>query len=299
MKKNIFLYVILTLFSVTYAAPKNKKAIDPLEYKDQIIEALKGLKITPPKEKRTLLIFSVTNGYKHKSIPVGQLALQLMGEKTGAFETVISNDLANFEPENIQEFDAICFLNTTLEVFSPRKNVAKTLSLEEKKEWAAREARLKKSLMNFIQGGKGFIGFHAATDTFYQWPEYGEMIGGYFDGHPWNAGMDVSIRVEEGKKNHFSTTHLEGRELEFKEEIYQFKDPYNAENLEIVLRLDRHKNNFEKAKRKDKDYPISWFKKHGEGLVFYSSLGHNNHIYHNSEVLQHFLSGIQWALGDI
>lgn len=264
-----------------------------------VVEALKAVKAEKPKQKRKVLVFSLTNGFRHKSIGIGKIMMQKMGEETGAFEAIISNDLENFEPGKINEFDAICFLNTTQEVFSPNKKALRKMSEEDKEKWTEREARLKKSFMDYIKSGKGFIGIHAATDTFYKWPEYGEMIGGYFDGHPWRAGTQVSIKVEDGEENHPCCAHLDGKNLNFKEEIYQFKAPYDAKKLHMLLRLDPEQTNIKIGKRKDNDYGVSWKKNHGKGRVFYSSLGHNDHIYDNPDVLQHFLSGMQWALGDI
>jgi len=262
-------------------------------------KALAELDVKTPAQPRKMLVFSLTRGWKHKSIPTGNLMMQLMAEKTEAFDVVVSNDLSNFEPEKIKEFDAICFLNTTLEVFSPAKGAFEKMSDLEKKEALNLENRLKKSLMEFIKSGKGFIGIHSATDTFYQWPEYGEMIGGYFDGHPWGAGSPVSVKVEDGQAKHACCAHLDGKNLEFKEEIYQFKAPYDPEKLQVLLRLDPDKMDLNKGKRKDKDYAVSWVKYHGKGRVFYCSLGHNHHIYENPKVLQHYLSGFQWALGDL
>ena len=266
---------------------------------EKITVALQEVKASKPKQKRKLLVFSVTRGFRHASISTGKMAMRLLGEKTGAFEAVISDDLENFEPGKIDQFDAICFLNTTMEVFSPPKGAMKKMSEEEKKAAVDREARLKKSLMKYLKSGKGFVGIHAATDTFYKWKEYGDMIGGYFDGHPWNSNTPVSIKVEDGQERHACCAHLEGKNLNFKEEIYQFKAPYDPDKLHILLRLDPEQTDISRGKRADKDYGVSWVKHHGKGRVFYCSLGHNHHIYSNAKVLQHYLKGIQWALGDI
>ena len=266
---------------------------------EKIGTALEGIEVKKVAKPRKLLVFSVTRGYRHASISTGKIMMELMGERTKAFEAVISDDLANFEPGKIDQFDAICFLNTTHEVFSPAKGALAKMSEEEKKKVKVREERLKKSLMTFIKSGKGFVGIHAASDTFFKWPEYGEMIGGYFDGHPWNARDKVSIKVQDGEEQHPCCAHLEGKNLNFKEEIYQFKDPYDPRKLHMLLRLDPEQTDISRGKRADKDYGVSWVKHHGRGRVFYCSLGHNHHIYHNAKVLQHYLKGIQWALGDI
>ncbi len=267
--------------------------------RSEITTAMSGLEVKKPIKPRKLLVFSLTRGFKHASIQTGKIMMPIMAEKTGAFEVIVSDDLSNFEPENIQKFDAICFLNTTLEVFTPAKGTLAKMSEADKKESAEQEARLKKSLMEFIKSGKGFVGIHAASDTFYQWPEYGEMLGGYFDGHPWRANTPVSVKVENGQEKHSCCAHLQGKNLEFKEEIYQFKAPYDPKKLHILLRLDPDKMDLSIGKRSDKDYAVSWVKHHGKGRVFYCSLGHNHHIYKNAKVLQHYLNGIQWALGDL
>jgi type 1 glutamine amidotransferase len=226
-----------------------------------------------------------------------------MADSTGAFEVVISDDLENFDQDNIKKFDAICFLNTTQNVFSPKKDELKKMSEADKKSATALEMTRKENLMNFIKGGKGFIGIHAATDTFYEWAEYGTMIGGYFDGHPWNAGMEVSIKAEEKNKDHAllkGVIPADQGELRFKEEIYQHKDPYDSTKFTMLLKLDPEASQKPKGgiKRKDKDFGVSWVKSHDKGRVFYCSLGHNDHIYWNKHVLRHYYAGIMYALGE-
>lgn len=272
--------------------------------KDTVVEKIKGAMPTTdvkPKVKRKLLVFSVTRGYRHGSIKTGKKALTLLGQETGAFEAVVSDDLANFEADKIKEFDAICFLNTTHEVFSPSKVDFSKMNDAQKAEAKVREDRLKKNLVDFIKSGKGFVGIHSASDTFFKWPEYGEMIGGYFNGHPWNSNTSVSIKVEEGKEKHPLIAHLNGKSLDFKEEIYQLKEPYDSKKYDMLLRLDVEKSdmNVKGIKRKDNDFGVSWVKKYGEGRVFYCSLGHNDHIYWNSDVLKLYLSGIQYVMGDL
>ncbi len=271
----------------------------PRDWVGEVEERVKGIQADKVIKPRKLLVYSVTRGYRHKSIPTGQAALRILGQKTGAYEAVISDDMDNFEPGTIDQFDAICFLNTTQDVFKPAKQEWNTMSPEQRKAALEKEERLKESLMQFLEGGKGFIGIHAATDTYYTWQEFGEMIGGYFDGHPWNAGTPVSIMVEKGQEQHACCAHLEGENLNFKEEIYQFKAPYDPKKLHMLLRLDPEQTDISKGKRADKDYGVSWIKHHGKGRVFYCSLGHNDHIYANQKVLQHYLKGIQWALGDL
>ncbi|MFC7336786.1 ThuA domain-containing protein [Haloferula chungangensis] len=283
MKPTLILPLICAAAAVLFVSAGPDKERAPAGAADKIKEALPDEGYAKPSKERTILVFSKTAGFRHKSIPTGKLALTEMGENTGAFKTVISDDITNFEPGKIDRFDAIVFLNTTGEPFKGAKN----------------EEELKKSFMNFVKSGKGFIGIHSATDTGYKWPEYGEMINGYFDGHPWRAGTQVHIDVEPGKEAHPLVAMFEGKPLEFKEEIYQLKDPYDSKKVEMLLRLDPEKSGKVKGmKRKDNDYGVAWARHWGKGRVFYCSLGHNDDIYWHPKVLRHYLAGIQWAIGD-
>lgn len=291
---------LLALAGVAIVAAPNREE-PPKEAAGKIAAALPTKAFAKPAKARKLLVFSVTNGFRHGSIATGKLLFAEMGKQTGAFEAVVSDDLANFEPGSIDRFDAICFLSTTQDVFMPHPEAMKTMGDAEKKESQARAERLRKSLLDFIGGGKGFIGIHAATDTFYNDAEYGRMIGGYFDGHPWTADRDVSIKVEPGQEKHPLVSMLGGQNLEFKEEIYQLREPYDSKKVHMLLRLDTAKTDMTLPgiNRKDGDFGVAWAKHHGKGRVFYCSLGHNDHIYWNPKVVGHYLAGIQWALGDL
>jgi len=267
---------------------------------EKIIESLPDKPYAKPVKPRKLLVFSKTNGFRHASIPTGRLSLTEMGRKTGAFETVISDDIAEFEADRLNTYDAVCFLSPTQNVFGPDKKALPTMSAAEKAEAATREARLKENLMKFIKSGRGYIGIHAATDCCQQWPEYGKMVNGYFDGHPWNAKCNVSVKVESGQEKHPLVAMFEGQNVEFPEEIYQLKDPYDSKAVHMLLRLDTEKTDMKRAgiKRTDNDFGIAWARHWEKGRVFYCSLGHNHEIYWHPKVVRHYLAGIQWALGD-
>ena len=267
---------------------------------EKITAALPDKPFAKPQKARKVLVFSKTNGFHHASIATGKIALAEMGKKTGAFDAVISDDLANFEIDALKSFDAVCFLSTTLNVFSPNAEELKSMSDADKKTAEQRDARLKDNLMKFVKSGRGFVGIHAATDTFYEWPEYNQMINGCFDGHPWTADVKVSIKVEPGQEKHPLVAMFGGENVEFPEEIYQFKAPYDSKAVHMLLRLDTTKTDMTRSgiKRTDGDFGVAWARHWEKGRVFYCSLGHNHEIYWNPKVLSHYLAGIQWALGD-
>lgn len=246
----------------------------------KINEAIAKMKCVTPKQPRKVLLYSRTKGFRHRSIPVGILALTELGKKTGAFSVEATEDPAAFTTENLARFDGIIMLNTTGDAI-PRG--------------AAREA-----LETYLQGDKGLIGIHAATDCHADWENYREAMGGLFNGHPWNAGSLVTLFNEE--PDHPICKHIETG-YQIKDEIYQFKDDkhFTRDKLRMLLSLDLSGENMKKGgmKRKDHDYAVSWVRKYGGSRVFYSSLGHNDFTYYNVKALQHYLNGIQFALGDL
>jgi type 1 glutamine amidotransferase len=257
----------------------------------KISAALPDAAPTQPKSARKVLIFTRTNGFRHGSIPVAVKSLTMLGEKTGAYSAVHTEDESFFEPEKLAEFDAVFMINTTGPVFQLRdKEEAKS------KEGLEREARLKKSLVDFVKSGKGLAGTHSATDTYKNWDEYNEMMGGAFDGHPWH--MEVPVRVLDG--NHPLNRVFGGKGFTIVDEIYQFRgDTASPKDRRILLSLEPGWEGLAKGKREDKFYPISWIRKYGEGRCFYCSLGHRDEIYYNPAVLEHYIAGFQYALGDL
>lgn len=233
-----------------------------------------------PGAPRKLLVFTLCKGFVHSSIPLGAKSLEIMGQKTGAYTAVVSDDPHIFAPERLSEFDAVCMLNTTGELFD--------------------DPDLRQSFLNFVKSGKGLVGIHAATDCFYHWSDYGEMMGGYFDGHPWGAGDTVAIKLDDPA--HPLNRPFLARGFSIKDEIYQFKpEPYTREKLRVLLSLDPQGTDMTKRgiKRTDGDFAVAWCWQYGEGRVFYCSLGHNESTYWNPSVLAHYLAGIQYALGDL
>lgn len=258
------------------AAAAFAQSPDQLQKMEQAISTLKAEK---PAKARKILVFSQTLGFRHASIPHGHAALRMLGEKTGAFNSDHTEDITQLEPKNIQPYDAIVFLNTTGELVTT--------------------ASMQKGLLKFISEGKGFVGIHAATDCCYEWHEYGEMLGGYFNGHPWNADRKVVLKLDD--PDHPINKPFGGKPFEVTDEIYQFKEPYSRNRVRVLTSLDTEKTDMDVPgkTRADNDYGVSWVRSFGKGRVFNCSLGHNEHIYWDSVVLGHYLAGIQFALGDL
>jgi len=273
------------------------KELVTVEQVDKIRAALPKKARVKPKRPRKLLVFNRCTGFRHSSIPHGARAIKRMGQVTGAYEAVLSSDPAMFDPDNIRQFDAIVSNNATGDWLMPGEGEWKRMSKEQQAEATAHAERRKKSLLDFVAAGKGFIGIHAATDAHYKWAEFGKMIGGYFDGHPWHE--KVAVRVEE--PDHPLSRAFGGKDFFITDEIYQFREPYSRNHLRVLLSIDPSKTDMTKKaiRRTDGDFAVAWIHGYGQGRVFYNSLGHRPEIFWNPAILQFYLDGIQFALGDL
>lgn len=295
MRKQLFFATAIAIGLVLPSLPGF--ALAQFEVKEEIIEkiaaALPDAAPAKPKHDRKVLIFTKTNGFRHGSIPVAVKALTMLGEKTGAYAATHSEDESMFEPETLKQFDAVFMINTTGEVLRPNQLPDDP---EERKKVLEREERLKQSLVDFVKSGKGLCGTHSATDTYKDWKEYNDMMGGAFDGHPWHEPVPVRLL----DANHPLNKVFGGQGFTITDEIYQFRDDTaRPKERHMLLALDSQWDGLSKGKRQDNFYPISWIDKYGDGRIFYCSLGHRDEIYYDPNILQHYLAGFQYALGDL
>jgi hypothetical protein len=267
---------IVVLLMASVPAPCQIPAEDVV----RIEQAAPARATVHPKQLRKLLVFNLSAGFRHTAIPLAGKTLEILGRKTGAFEVVQSSDMSVFTPEQLRRFDAICFNNTTELTFDDPVH--------------------RKSLLDFISGGKGIVGLHAAIDNFYTWPEGQALFGGCFDGHPWTGDGTWAVKIED--PGHPLNAAFQGKGFVIHDEIYRVKQVGLRINSRVLIGLDmknEHNRSALDVRPADRDIPISWIRTYGAGRLFYCSLGHNDEVYWNPAVLQHYLSGIQYALGDL
>ena len=268
-----------------------------------------------PKSARKVLIYGNANGFVHSSISLGEQTIAKMGEKTGAYTSVISDDPAVFD--DLSGFDAVMLVSCTGHFMLPRVDVGKAPDKqapdEEKKAYEAKKKEAESAissykekekqrfdnLVAFVKGGKGLAGIHASSDAYYDWAEWGQVIGGYFNGHPFHK---VTVKIDDPKSP--ITAGFSGQEYPIDDETYTFKQlPWSREKLHILTSLDVSKFNDEYQKKEnrpyDHDYGISWIHEYGKGRVFYCAHGHSEHVYWEKPMLQEYLAGLQYALGDL
>ncbi|MEM7391323.1 MAG: ThuA domain-containing protein [Verrucomicrobiota bacterium] len=275
----------MVLFSGLHAVPAQVQPDTGNEPKIQ--EAMPDKPVVQPKKDRRILVYSKASGFRHGSIGTGISMIRIMAEKTGAFSVDFTETAADFTPDNLARYDAVFFNNTT--------KVQKDFKSQEQRD----------ALLNYIRNGGGYFGVHAASDAgFPEWTEYTEMVGGVFDGHPWGGGGTWGIRIED--KDHPITKPWGGEHFKLKDELYKYRGEdknrnyggYDRSTMRVLMSIDVSVSPH-RGERKDRDHALVWVKNYGKGRVFFSALGHNKPVFWEAKILQSWLTGIQWALGDL
>ncbi len=262
-----------------------------------------------PQSLRHVLVLCKAAGWVHTSIPLAAKMVEYLGDKTGAWMTTITYDPAAITAENLKGYDAI-FLDSTTGEF-----------LDDPHEQAATQAR-RQALLDFVKGGKGIAGIHAATDSYHTspprptsaeaaataptgtWPEFNELIGGFFKFH-WTYPTLIPVKIDD--PNSPLTSMFPARGYEIVDETYTFaQESFSRKRVHVLTSINYKKMSAEdKAKepagtrRTDSDYALSYIQRVGQGRVFYEAHGHDEKVYSSRPFVAHMLAGIQYALGDL
>jgi uncharacterized protein len=224
-----------------------------------------------------VLVIAQTKGFEHDSISAAMAAIYSMGKESGLWDTEMrtDTDLGRRNAKNLNNFDLLVFASTTGE-----------LEMDDSQ---------KADMMSFIHDdGKGFVGIHAALDTNYKWPEYGEMIGGWFDEHPW---MTFNAPVINEAPDFPAVRHFPHEFVKY-DEIYQPKE-WSRDKVNVLLSLDPNRLDYNNPRvhRTDHDFAVAWSKMYGKGRVFYSTLGHTEEAWNDPDIRKMYFEAIRWALG--
>ncbi|MEZ5399744.1 MAG: ThuA domain-containing protein [Bryobacteraceae bacterium] len=222
-------------------------------------------------QTRRMLFLSHSAGFRHGSIPTARETLERIGARNGIAVTA-SEDVSFLRPENLSQFDAVFFFT----------------SGELPIDGAQRAA-----LLDFVRSGKGFGGAHSASDTLYTWPEYGELIGGYFDGHPWTH----AARVEVEDPAHPATRTLPVS-FTLLEEFYQHR-AFDRSRVRVLMTLDTRTVDLRApgVNRTDEDFALAWCRPYGAGRVFYTALGHFDETWRDARVETMLEGAVRYLAG--
>ena len=231
-----------------------------------------GVGIATPAKKGKLLYMTLCKGYKHASVPLSKEIIKEIGEKSGAFDTTVTEDVADFTAQNLKNYDAVMF-NTTGEL--PMTD------------------QQKKDFLDFVRSGHGFIAVHSATDTFYMWSDFNDLIGGYFNGHPWHEMVTIEVADPSS-----SLVSFLGKSFQINDEIYQVSD-FKAKDSHVLLRLDPSSVDLTKQGVQHRYYgwPVAWTRPYGKGRVYYNGLGHDDWVWKDTRYQEMLTKGIEWAMG--
>jgi type 1 glutamine amidotransferase len=218
------------------------------------------------KDPPRVLVFSKTAAFRHhQGIAAGKIAILQMG-RDNKFAVDTTEDASVFTPENLKRYAAVVFLSTTGNILDDAQQTA---------------------FERYIKAGGGFMGIHSATDTEYDWPWYGELVGAYFGSHP--AQQEAIFNIVD--QNNIATRHLP-LVWKRKDELYNFK--WIGEGLHILIKIDE--NSYTGGKNGD-FHPMSWYHNFQGGRAFYTGLGHDNTSFADPLYLKHVLGGISYAMG--
>lgn len=220
---------------------------------------------------RPLRVFYCTHsaGFRHSVLPLSRQVVQQLGKDNDWLEVTVSNDIADLTPELLAKTDVVMFYTTG------------TLPMGDMKD----------RLIQWVHDGGGFVGIHAATDTFKDDPAYNQLVGGVFDGHPWNN--DVRIIIDD--PTHPAMLAFMPKKptaepsFHIADEIYQFRS-LNPK-MHVLAHLDPATPKAEPGRA----YPNVWTLQPGKGRVFYTAFGHRPEVWKDTRFQEHLLAGIRWA----
>ena len=257
--------------------------------REKIEAAIPAKAFVPPHKPRKLLIFGLNVGYGgHPSIATANLAFELMGRKTGAFDTVISRDPEVFRRESLRQFDAVFLNNTVGNLFT--------------------DPALRQSLVEFVYGGGGLLGVHGTSVAFTRWPgahedwpEFGLMLGARGASHR-DSREHVVIKLDD--PGHPLNQPFGGSSFDYRDEFFRFHSAYSRHRVRVLFSIDTGKTDFggqlpRGCVREDNDYALAWVRRYGRGRVFYCTIAHNPSVFWDPRMLRFYLAAVQFALGDL
>lgn len=211
-----------------------------------------------------VLVFSKTAGYRHASIPAGIAAIKALGAEHHV-EVDATEAGSIFTDAGLAKYRVVVFLSTTGAVLDSDQHAA---------------------FERFIRRGGGFVGIHSATDTEYEWPWYGKLVGAYFLKHP--PIQSATLKVADA--SHMSTRHLPAQWTRT-DEWYNFRSPPDN-GVDVLLRIDESTYT---GGSMGESHPMAWCHAYDGGRAWYTALGHTVESYSDPLFLRHLWGGIAWA----
>jgi uncharacterized protein len=306
----MFMKFLLKISILALALPVMTFADVSPEWINKVTELAPAKMTVRVERRRRVLMFSLATGYQHKVIPHASAAMQVLADKTGVATLTLSNNINAFSQSNLAQYDALIINNTCsdgkerhlfrdvlIHQFDKKHSPFKSLTLAQR---TALAKRYEKSFMDFVAKGKGLMVLHGAITMLNNTPEAGNMIGASFDYHP----PFQKITLSPAEPSHPLLQAFSGKKYRYEDEPYMFTGVYEKYNFRPLLILDtRNLKASKKQKHRqlitDKPRYMAWVKPYHKGRVFYVAPGHSEKTYERAEMLQFYLDGLQYVLGDM
>lgn len=240
----------------------------------------------PPARKRVLALGDTHTGFTHDSISHALAVIDRLGRDTGLWDTFIRTDSQWITRQPVP---APARNARTLDDFD-----AVFLFISGEGDWTDQQ---KRDFVSFVRDeGKGVVAAHSGNAAFYGWPEFGEMVGGYFDNHPWNV-VDARVRIEAPDfpaMKHFPATFTRT------EEYYVLRpSPYSRDTVRVLASLDPASVDLAHPDlhRTDSDFPVAMARTYGKGRTFWSTFGHTADTWDDPSIQTMYLEAMKWVLG--
>ncbi len=251
--------------------------------------------------KRKLLVFSLHTGYDHLVIPHVDRVFEVLGKKSGVFETTITKDIEDLNAQNLPKYD-ILVLNNNCSQGARRNLFLDVLEKDprykqlDEQQRQAKSDELEASMLKFVAGGKGLVVMHGAPTLLNNSPAFTEMVGAAFDYHPPN--QEVTVRTVD--ENHPLVAAFKGKgPFIHRDEPYCFNGAYEKLDFRPLLSMDVEGLKDPAGRAGDMVRYVAWIRPHGKGRVFYCSPSHFPASYESAPMLQFILDGVQYAAGDL
>jgi type 1 glutamine amidotransferase len=299
MKRSIF-YAIVFFASFGVALGQSLPEVTLDDAWKAKIHSLAPEKPTfPTTKKKNILVFSLHTGFNHWVIPHTEEMVKIIGEKSEAFTVTGSKDISMFELKNLKKYDAVV-LNNTCSKGDHRNLFWDKLRADSDGDSALlmkQALQLEANLLEYVEKGGGLLLLHGAVTTQNNSPAFSKLVGGSFDYHPVQQAFQVRL-VD---VNHPLVQAFPAIGFNHVDEPYFYKNAYADLDFKPLLYF----NNAEiKSQRKGQELVdgktyVAWIRAQGKGKVMYASPSHNAQSFENPDLLQFFLDGMQYVVGDV
>jgi type 1 glutamine amidotransferase len=296
MKRIVFLLIALLLAASNYGQGNGAFEISE-EWLSRIERIAPNGSSNKHVSKKKILVFSKATGFYHWTIPHNIEMLKILAKKSNAFEIHVGYDIDKFGKKNLKKYDAIILNNPN--PIGPKRDLfydlLKANSSMSEAEIAIEAPKYEKNLIDYVAKGGGLMLLHGAIVVQNNSRAFSDMTGGSFDYHPKQQRM----HIKEVDSTHPMVRAFKGNGFTHVDEPYFFKNAYFNYNFRPLLYIEVAKLEGVRKEVKNNINYVSWIKRHGKGRVFYSSPSHNAQSLDNPELLQYYLDGIHYVVGDL